>query len=155
MSRGACKVCSSPFAKEVNKRLGSGQSAPQIVQWLQQAKGFGVTRQTLYNHREHVTDPRTTFVEEARRNPAIKNVSNDEFLAAVVDAAAARVAQNPDDVTIEQGLKAVSVRESRRDKSVNILLAVAQYVTQRTPIDVIDGEYEVLGEAPEELTTNE
>ena len=153
MSRGACKLCGSPFAKEINKRLKDGASGSQIVQWLQ-TKQFTVTRQTVATHKKHITDPKQTFVEEARKNPAIKNVTNDDFLAAVVDAAAARVTSDPDSVTIEQGLKAVSVREARRDKGINIFLAVAQLVTQREPIELIEGEYEVLGDSPtKELTT--
>lgn len=125
------------------------------MQWLG-TKQFKVTRQTIYNHRAHITDPKVTFVEEARKKPVIK-VSNDDFLQAVIDAAANRVVEDPDSVTIEQGLKAVAVRENRREKQVNILLAVAELVTSRQPIEMIEGVYrEVLGDSPvEELTTSE
>lgn len=155
MATGYCKICASPLKGEVNRRLGRGETLAGVMAWLK-GKDFPVSKPTLISHKKHITDPKTTFVDQARKNPAIKNVTEDEFLQSVIDAAAARVAASPDDVTIEQGLKAAGVRASRKEKTVNVLVAVARLVTQRTPL--IEGEFTELdgsGEPIKELTTSE
>lgn len=152
-SLGFCKVCRSSLVKEINKRLKRSDPYPSIVEWCA-SHGFKVTRQKLADHKQHITDPKETLVEHARRNPAIKNgVSNDEFLQAIVDIASTRIAENPDEVTLTHALKAAQIRESRKQSTANVLLVFAERSMGRLPgqqPDVIEGEYAVV----EELTTN-
>ena len=142
---GYCKACSSPLVKEINKRLARNDALVGIAEWCGK-QGFAITRQKLGDHKAHITDPRTTFVEKARRNPEIRNgVTNDEFLQAVIDAAASRAELDPDAITITHGLKAVQVREARKEKSINVLLLLAETFTgkrlEQRPQPMIEGSW--------------
>lgn len=150
-SLGFCKVCKSSLAKEINKRLKRSDSYPTIVEWCK-AHGFSVTRQKLADHRKHITDPKETLVDHARRNPAIKNgVTNDEFLQSVIDIAASRIAENPDEITLTHALKAAQIRESRKQQQPNVLVLFAK-ASMGLPAnqDVIEGQWRPV----EELTTS-
>lgn len=141
---GRCKVCASPLLKDINKRLVNNESHPAVAAWCA-TKGFSVTRQKIGDHKKHITDPRQTFVEHARRNPAIKaNVSNDEFLQAVIDVAATKIEADPDAIGVQHGLKAVQIREGRHQSQNNYLLIIAQKLTAlptTQPVALIEGEW--------------
>lgn len=141
---GRCKVCASSLLKDINKRLANDQSFQSVADWCK-AKGFPVTRQKLADHKKHITDPRQTLVEHSRRNPAIKsNVSNDDFLQAVIDVSAAKIEADPDSIGVMHGLKAVQIREARREKSVNVLMLLARAFTgniETQPVELIEGSY--------------
>lgn len=149
---GFCKACSSPLAKQINQRLAADESLSAIVTWCK-GRDFTVTRQTLARHKEHITDPRQTFVEKARRNPAIRNgVSNDEFLQAVIDAAAAKAESDPEAISVAHGLKAAQIRESRREKQTNVLIQIARVFTAQLsqPTELIEGSWAELPAPAEE-----
>lgn len=143
---GWCKACASPLVKAINKKLAAGESYTAVAEWCK-SKDFPITRQKLADHREHITDPRQTFVENARRNPTIKNnVSNDEFLQAVIDTATAKIEADPDAIGVAHGLKAVQIRESRGQKQGNFLFIIAQTMTGALPTtnpapELIEGEW--------------
>ena len=141
---GHCRACRWERAKELNKRLARGDQLNATVEWAD-SKDFKISRWTLAKHKEHITDPRQTFVEAARSNPAIKgNVSNDEFLQAVIDAAASNAITNPEAITVSHGLKAAQIREAQKDKQVNVLMLLARAFTQRIetqPVELIEGSY--------------
>jgi hypothetical protein len=152
-SLGFCKVCRSSLVKEINKRLKRSDPYPSIVEWCA-THNFKVTRQKLADHKQHITDPKETLVEHARRNPAIKNgVSNDEFLQAIVDIASSRIAENPDEVTLTHALKAAQIRESRKQSQSNVLILLAQASRGRLTApqeELIEGDWRPV----EELTTS-
>lgn len=149
-SLGFCKVCKSSLVKEINKRLKRGDAYPPLVEWCK-SHDFKVTRQKLADHKKHITDPRETLVDHARRNPAIRNgVSNDEFLQSIIDIAATRISENPDEISVTHALKAAQIRESRKQSQSNVLVLFAKAsmgLENQQP--VIEGEWR-----PEELTTN-
>lgn len=144
---GYCKCCASPLVKEINKRLKRGDTYPAIVAWCGQ-RDFKVTRQKLADHKEHITDQKETLVEHAKKNPAIRNgVSNDEFLQAVIDIAAQKVAENPDEVTLAHALKAAQIREARKQNTTNVMLLFAERSMGLLPgqrPEMIEGEYALL-----------
>lgn len=148
MSRGSCKVCESSLAKQMNKRIARGDSYTKLIAWAAD-NDFSVTKPTLLNHKRHITDPKTTTVEEARRNPAIKRVSHDDFLQSLVDIAAARAAANPDDVSIDQGIRAASTLAAKGDKRIDVLVVLAKRLA---PKEIIEGEWE---EVPALTTSRE
>lgn len=144
MSLGSCKVCQSSVAKQINKRLDRGDSYNKVIAWAATAD-FSVSKPTLIAHKRHITDPKTTVVEQARKNPAIKRVSHDEFLQSLVDIAAAKAQANPDDVSIDQGIRAASTLAARGDKRVDVLLVLAERLAPKQLEPVIDGDWQELG----------
>lgn len=150
---GRCKCCAWEHVKELNRRLANDEALTALAAWAD-GRGFKVTRQKLADHKAHITDPRQTFVENARRNPAIKaGVTNDEFLQAVIDVAAQKAAEDPDSIGIAHGLKAVQIREARKEKQLNVLLVLAERLTAlpTQPTEVIEGDWTevpALEEAP-------
>lgn len=138
-SPGYCKICASSLLPAINKKLREGVSAPEIVEW---AAEFNETfvRQTLYRHKEHITDPKTTLVDRARKNPVIKRASNEEFLDAVRDAGFAKVLNDPDSVTVGQALKAAQISMQAKKNTDSIQLVLVGVMTGKAD-DVIEGEW--------------
>ena len=136
---GYCKVCASPNVAQINKMLRDGRTSTKIIEW---AGEFGehFVRQTLYKHKEHITDPKTTFVERAKKNPIIKRASNEEFLDAVRDAGMAKVLDDPDSVSIGQALKAAQISMNAKKTNNGIQLVLVGVMTGRAD-DVIEGEW--------------
>lgn len=142
---GYCRVCASSLKAEINKRLVRHESTPSIIAWAK-PKGFSVSKPTLLKHKKHITDSKTTFVDKAKANPAIRRVSHTEFLESVVSAGAKRVEENPEDVTIDQSIRASQVLESRKDKTGDALNILILALTGNRPLqlagdDEIDGTY--------------
>jgi hypothetical protein len=150
---GYCKVCASELKAEINKRLKRGETYPAIMAWAK-SKGFPISKPTLIKHKQHITDPKTTFVEEARKRPEIKRVTHTEFLQSVVDTAAAKVAESPDEVTLDHGLRAAQALGAQKDRTsdaINVLvLALTGNLRPQisTQDDVIEGDYRVVPALP-------
>lgn len=136
---GFCKICASSVLPQINNMLRDNASSTKIIEW---AKEFNLVfvRQTLYTHKEHITDTKTTYVDRARKNPIIKRASNEEFLDAVRDAGFAKVANDPDSVSIGQALKAVqiSVNAKKANEGVNIILVGVMTGKAETVIEEAD-----------------
>jgi hypothetical protein len=145
MSTGSCKACQSTFAKQINKRLARGESYNKVIAWLA-TNEFSISKPTLIAHKRHITDPKTTVVEQARKNPAIKRVSHDEFLQSLVDIGAARAASNPDDVTLDQSIRAAQTLSSKGESKTNVLLILAQRLSPASLEPVIEGDWRELEE---------
>lgn len=152
---GYCKVCDSPHKGEVNKRMKRGDSIASIARYLEE-KESPISEPTLRSHRKHITDPKTTFVENARKNPVIKKASTRDFLQSLVDVGAAKIEADPDAVSIDQSIRAAQIIENTKEKQVDALLQLARMLMGRPPQpEYIEGEYvevEVVGtETPKEL----
>lgn len=106
-------------------------------------RDFKVTRQKLADHKNHITDPKETLVDHARRNPAIKNnVSNDEFLQAIIDIGYQKAIEDPDNINVGHALKAAQVREARKQANttnVLMLFAAASMGLPTNQPEVIEG----------------
>lgn len=142
---GYCKICASDLLPAINDMIKQGKNAAQIQRWT---KEYNLTfaRQTLYNHREHITDPKTSFVDQARKSPVIKRVSNRDFLEAVRDAGAARAMADPDSVSVDQALKATQIMMQDKKGHDGLTLVLMKVMTGRIDevIDepmLIEGEY--------------
>lgn len=152
-SLGFCKVCKSSLVKEINKRLKRSDTYPSIVEWCK-SHDFSVTRQKLADHKAHITDPKETLVDHAKRNPAIKNgVTEDEFSQAILDIAYQRAMENPDDITVNHGIQIVKVRAAKKQSQSNVLILLAQASRGRLSApqeEMIEGEWS----PAKELTTS-
>lgn len=148
---GYCKICDSPYAHQVNLLLQKKLTYPQISAALEPFE-FRFNRGTLRNHKTHSTDPKTTFVRAAQKNPALSEVSNEEYLRQVRNAAAANVAANPEAVTVDQGIKAAQVMMQDRNTRDALGIVLMKTLTGRSD-EVIEGEWRE-AQPTKELTTN-
>lgn len=153
--KGYCKVCDSDLSREINKRMKRGDTIASIRAYTIE-KEQPISEPTLRSHREHITDPKTTFVESARKNPVIKKASTRDFLQSLVDVGAAKIEADPDSVSIDQSIRAAQIIENTKEKQVDALLQLARMLMGRPPQpEYIEGEYvevEVVGtETPKEL----
>jgi hypothetical protein len=143
VSTGACKVCQSSIAKALNKRLARGDSYTKVIAWAAD-NDFSVSKPTLISHKKHITDPKTTVVDEARKNPVIKRVGNDEFLQALVDIGAARIAEHPEDVSVDQSIRAAQTLAQKGDKRIDVLVLLAERLSPKALEPVIEGDWREL-----------
>lgn len=143
---GYCSICASPNAPAYVKGARDGWNAAQFNDYAAM-NGEKWNRQTWYEHKKHAqtgTQLLITEAEKVRRNGAltvadIKKSSNDEFLSAVRDIGMARALANPEDVTIADALKSVSIMEGRKEKTSDSLNILVAFITGQPPIHVIEG----------------
>ena len=145
---GYCKICDSPFTQQVNLLLVKKLTYPEIAAALEPFE-FRFNRATLRKHRDHSTDPKTTFVRRAQADPAIREVTNEGFLKAVRDAAAANVVAQPEAVTVDQGIKAAQAMMQDRNQRDALGIVLMKTLTGRSQ-EVIEGEWREV-QAPREL----
>lgn len=149
--QGYCKLCSfddPDFQHDFDVRVNKKWSQAKINEWLAQYELPGISRTTLYNHRQHVANPKdrlvTAITKRAAEQPQLPaTVSEDQFLEAVVSQGYRRVAEDPDSVTIDQALKAAQIRANlqKKGQSINVLVGVfggGASMTQEPP--VIEGQ---------------
>ena len=151
---GYCKICAASFEQEINERLKLGREAgwsdAKIVQWVKDRRfvddrtGRVVTlnRQTVAKHRRHLQAPEDKFValvEQKRRQGAVipRQTSTDQFLQTVVDVGMGRAMEHPEDITVDQALKAAGILARKTDKVTPLAIVLAEVVTEgRHVIDV-------------------
>ena len=143
---GYCKICDSPFAFQVNKLLSKGQNYTQVTKALEPFD-FTFNRQTLYKHRDHSSDPKTTFVKKAQREGAVTTVSNEQFLESIRDAAARNVELSPESVTVDQGIKAATSLMADRTTKDTLAIVLMKVMTGRRE-EVIEGDWREVKELP-------
>jgi len=127
--------------------IKKGKNAAQIQRWT---KEYNLTfaRQTLYAHKEHITDPRVSFVSQARSNPVIKPVNNRDFLEAVRNAGAARAVADPESVSVDQALKATQIMMNDKKGHDSLTLVLMKVMTGHIS-EVIDEPMLIEGEFTE------
>ena len=148
---GYCRICDSELKGEVNKRLNRGDTIVSIERYLS-GKEYPVSQPTIRKHREHVTSPKTTFVEKARQNPALRRgITTNDFLQTLVEIGATRAAEAPESVSLDQSIRAAQIIEGRKDKQVDALVTIARMLMGQAPRpEIIEGEYFEV----KEITTN-
>jgi len=139
---GYCRVCASELKGEVNKRLNRGDTIVSIERYLKDRE-YPVSQPTIRKHREHITSPKTTFVEKARQNPAIRRgITTNDFLQTLVEIGATRAAEAPESVSLDQSIRAAQIIEGRKDKQVDALVTIARMLMGQAPRpEIIEGEY--------------
>lgn len=145
---GYCKICDSPFLYQVNFLLNEKKNSAEIARALAPFN-FTFDRATLRKHREHSSDPKTTFVKKAQEEGAVRTVSNEEYLARIRDAAARNLEQAPHTVTVDQGIKATAVLMQDRNQRDTLKIVLMKTMTGRSH-EVIEGDWSEI----KELTTD-
>lgn len=157
---GYCKICADPQAAgPLIKAARDGMNAKN-AQELASTFGLSFNRQTWYTHLEHAKTTGQRLVqaaEKVRREGAltvrdIQKHDNTTVLEAIRDLGMARALENPEDVTIDQALKAAQILEQRKDKggdSLNILVAFVTGTDR--PTVVVERPAEVIDVTPQEI----
>lgn len=165
--RGSCKICRWVHEGELNAKYiedSKAFNAAKALQWADGKYEFRFVRQTFYTHtREHLKSAEDRFVEKAEREIArasrgtVKNASNDDFLQAVIDLGMSKALDAPETVGIDHALKAVSIREARKDRVNSLTLVLAGFITGNKPVYTpIDSDIIIEGQIKElpEVATN-
>ena len=133
--QGYCKLCAFADVAKLNKNIAAGWNSRQINDWLRENYNVTVTRQTFYNHRDnHAKNPQdrlVTAVQKAQAKGVVlpATTSTEEFLGAVRDTAMRRAIENPEEVTIDHGLKAAQILASQKKSGGDIHILLAKIVT--------------------------
>ena len=108
---------------------------------------FSWSKPTFYDHKRHITHPLITAQKAALMNPTIVPQTNRGFLEAVRDIGIRKAIDNPESVTIDHGLKAVSIMESNKKPIENVFILIAKEMANPDRYrDAIEGEFEVIEE---------
>lgn len=142
---GFCKICAHPdgwrFVEGVTKggKSGKGWNAAEAAE-AGARFGLSFSRLTWYNHQKHVrgevASPETASpvpTDGPKERVPVRKASNVEYLETIRDMALARALNNPDEVTIEQGLKATSILEGRKSQASDSINLLVQVVTGHAP----------------------
>lgn len=151
---GYCKICDHAAAPFLNKKLADlGDKVFNAAKAQAFAAELDLTfnRQTWYGHVKHVTHPLVTLQKQALANPAVMPKTNTGALEAVRDIAIKRAIDNPEEVTIDHGLKALSILEGRKDKEQPWVVILAKAMTGELP-ETVPGEWR---ELPPDIAASE
>ena len=153
--QGYCKLCSIDDPKlqdAFDKRVGlkDGKRYQYTVntlnEWLaEKGLDLSTSRPTLYEHRKHVMHPKDRLVNAVQKReidhgtvPA--TVSNDEFLNTLIAIGHRRAAANPEEVTIDQALKATQIKQNAKEKGNAQAVLVNIFTSGAPEATVIEGE---------------
>src|SRR3990167_412602 len=121
---GYCTLCARPEANIYIDGARRGWNHPQALK-VAETYDYTFSRQTWYRHRSHAETDEQKVIQRAvavRAEGAItkfNRTSNEGFLEAVRDIGMARAALDPDAVTIDHALKAVSILEAKKEKKTD------------------------------------
>lgn len=141
MTGRLCSVCRSEDRDEINRHLANRQPVRRIEAWTRE-QGRPISRTSIARHLTHALDEKSQLVQGVS-GQKIKRVTTDEYLHAVVDTAHARVEANKDEVTVDHGLRAAQVLESRKNAGHEQIRMLALVLMGNAP-DTIEGEYREL-----------
>jgi len=151
---GFCKICDSAYATIINKLLEQGKNEAETKRAVQAIDpDFTWNRQTLYLHKEHITHSLITHQKMALADPIIVPKTNIGALEAIRDIGMQRAINYPDEVTVGDALKAVSIMEQRREKRDSVWVVLAKAMNNQLP-ELIEGEYKVLTSEEEVVNAN-
>lgn len=150
--QGYCKLCSfdDPDVQfDFDKAVRAGWTPKKLNVWLESKDLKPVDRLTVYKHREHVASPKDRMVSAVAKHQAEQGVvpakvSEEEYLEAIVSAAAMRLQADPGAVTIDQGIKAAQVRGTLKNKGQNIALSL-----------IFTGQYQISGQSDPQIIEGE
>ena len=146
--QGFCKLCSIRDAQaqlDLDQHIRDGWNAGQVGRWLKSRYEITATRQTIYSHQDHVKHPRDRLVTAVQRTQqrALSTrpvASNEQFLEAIRDIGYQRAMDNPEEVTVDQSIKAASILAGSKRSGGEITLILARVSLGDYAPDVIEGE---------------
>lgn len=147
---GWCKICDSPLRDPINKLVAQGKNAAEALRIVQQIDPeFYFSRQVYYSHRDHVTHPLITHVKQSLANPTVAPRTTQGFLELVQQSASQRALDNPEEITVKDGLQAANILSRSKEHRDTLVVLLAKAMTHQLP-EAIEGEYEVLPSEDEE-----
>lgn len=145
----SCKICDSPNAPTYLKgfksggKNGKGWNASES-QEAAAVYGESWDRQTVYKHLKHLETVEQSVIHQAksaqRAGLIPYKTTNSGFLEKIRDIGMARAMQNPDDITIDQALKAAQILETKKDKGQDSLAILVQFSIGSPPPIIIEGQ---------------
>jgi hypothetical protein len=151
-SKGSCKLCNSALSTQINRLIESGKNEGQIKRAIREVDPeMTWARPTFYTHKDHITHPLVTQADAARRNPIVVPKTNRGALEMIRDVGMRKMAENPDIISPDHTLKAISIMEASKRPVENIFLVLAKLMqsnTKEESDEIIVGEYTVLEEEP-------
>ena len=143
---GFCKLCNFVDARLLNDKIKAGWNSRQCQEWLRTQYNVTVNLQTFYTHKnEHLTRPEDRLVTAVQKTRAGNQMlprvsSNEQYLETIRDIGYKRAIDNPDEVTIDHGLKAASILASRPRGGGDVVILLAKIMTGGDrPYEVIEG----------------
>jgi hypothetical protein len=149
--QGYCKLCSLKDGRaqaEYNARVREKWSPRQLNEWCE-TRGIPemkASHVTIRKHRDHVMHPQDKIVNAVQRaeKQALQTApvsSPDLFLESLVSIGMQRVADRPDDVTLDQALKAATTIKQSKDSAKSGLAELIKLMTTLAPtVRVIEGD---------------
>lgn len=153
--KGYCRFCDITQFKDAAQQDAFDARAREygptnINRWLEANGLKKCSPHTLYDHREHIKHPQdriVSAVEKRQREGGIQpaRTSHDEFLQSLVSIGAAKVAADPDSVTVDQALKAAKIQSDKEKKGGGDNILIQLFTEGAGPVaTVIEGEAEEL-----------
>lgn len=144
---GFCKLCVSPYAAALNKKIEQGANAAEAQRWAKDIDPkFTFNRATFYEHQKHITHPLIPAAEQARKNPVIVPRTNVGALEAIRDIGMQRAVEHPDEVTVDHALKAMGILEQKKGGTDSFIVVMAKAMQEPAQLEVVEGEWK---EAPD------
>lgn len=147
---GYCKLCSfddPQLQDDLDDRVLT-YSPAKMNKWMAtKIEDFqDINRQTYYKHREHVRAPADRMVTAIKKRELVHGsqptqVSEQDFLDAIISMGAANAAAEPENVTIDHALKAAGMKLQQKNKGDAHQTLVQVFTTAPpTAPDIIEGE---------------
>lgn len=152
---GYCMLCAlnDPIMQdELDRRAGlkdeNGRNAyswKKLNEWMESKGMKTVARGTIDKHRKHVEHPRDRVVNAIAKRTMEHGVqpaqaSHEEFLASLVSIGQQRISENPEEVTIDQALKAAQIQAQREKKGSTHNILVQLFTSGPDEATIIEGE---------------
>ena len=146
--QGYCKLCSfdEPTVQDAFDKRVLDYSPAKLNEWLR-TKGIDpVNRQTVYQHRKHVTAPEDRVVQARQRRDMAhgkqpRRTSESEFLDAVIALGHENALLDPGSVTVDQALKATQIKQAAKAKGdAHQILVQIMTGNYNEPATVVEGE---------------
>lgn len=141
---GFCKICVHPAAQFLNARVErEGKDVFNAARAAELAKELDLTfsRQTWYAHLDHITHPLVTAVEESKKNPVIAPKTTTGALEMIRDLGIKRAIENPEEVTVDHGLKAMAELNKKATSTDSVTIVLAKIMSGEVAPEVIVGEW--------------
>lgn len=125
-ARGYCRFCDlnnfpSAQAQDLLDARVREYGLKRFNNWLKEQGMQTCSAHTLYAHREHISHPQdriVSAVEKRQREGGVQpaRTTHEEFLQSLVSIGAAKIASDPDAVTVDQALKAAKIQSDNQKK---------------------------------------
>jgi hypothetical protein len=130
---GYCSLCQHAEVKRLNAVIEKGASYPAALTAMER---FGIifSKGTFYTHKQHITSPLSTYVDEAPKLIGVPK-NNRAVLEAIRDFGMAQAMADPTKVTVKDALRAASILAEKDTKQADITVILAKVVQARPEID--------------------